>query len=394
MRHIILTVLVFLVGLFFVPKANPANAQGVPIPGVTCNISAVVVYPGTSSQTTFPYIHYVGVPKDIPFSFVIICDKGGTFHAYIAEIPSSGPLITISPTYNGTGSGMYGPFGPLPVSPKTYRLVISAEISGLPADDITCNPWSCDFRVADTWPWELPDPPVDPPGTPPLGSLECPQSSGTFTDPRRYRYNPEPPVLNEAFQIQFNPVSGWSASSFYIQWTSETSSGQIRLSDASADGVWVANVPAQSTQFGWQLYGEPVSASTSVSCGISGVAFSGVGIDGGDGSSGKNPCLDTNGDGKVDTCPTGIGNIPTNLGDFATAVLRIALGISGGIVLILMVIGSIRVMTSSGDPKNVAAGRDMIVAALTGALFIAFSVMIMQFLGTAVVPIPGLVFGT
>ncbi len=114
----------------------------------------------------------------------------------------------------------------------------------------------------------------------------------------------------------------------------------------------------------------------------------------GGGSLGNNPCIDTNGDGKVDTCPTAIGYIPTNLGDFATAVLRIALGISGGIVLILMVIGSIRVMTSSGDPKNVAAGRDMIVAAIAGALFIAFSVMIMQFLGTAVVPIPGLVFGT
>lgn len=111
-------------------------------------------------------------------------------------------------------------------------------------------------------------------------------------------------------------------------------------------------------------------------------------------SSGNNPCLDTNGDGKVDMCPTAIGNIPTNLGDFATAVLQIALGIAGGIVLILMVIGSIRVMTSSGDPQRVAAGRDMIVAALAGALFIAFSVMIMQFFGTAIVPIPGLTFGT
>ena len=101
------------------------------------------------------------------------------------------------------------------------------------------------------------------------------------------------------------------------------------------------------------------------------------------GAPGQNPC-------SASSCDTAIGSIPTNLGDFASAILRIALGISGGIILILMVIGSIRVMTSSGDPQRTGAGRDMIIAAVAGALFIAFSVMILEFLGVAVVPIPGL----
>ncbi len=105
------------------------------------------------------------------------------------------------------------------------------------------------------------------------------------------------------------------------------------------------------------------------------------------GGAGKNPC-----NGGI--CQTALGTIPINLGDFASTLLKIALGISGGIVLILMVIGSIRVMTSSGDPQKMAGGRDMIVAAIAGALFIAFSVMIMQFIGIAIVPIPGLGYFT
>ncbi len=108
---------------------------------------------------------------------------------------------------------------------------------------------------------------------------------------------------------------------------------------------------------------------------------------GNSGTSSKNPCNESG-------CETAVGTIPINLGDFASAILRIALGLSGGIVLILMVIGSVRVMTSSGDPQKMGAGRDMIVAAVAGALFIAFSVMIMTFLGVAIVPLPGLVYFT
>ncbi len=103
-------------------------------------------------------------------------------------------------------------------------------------------------------------------------------------------------------------------------------------------------------------------------------------------SAGFNPCKAG--------CETAIGTIPIKIGDFATTLLRIALGISGGIALILMVIGSIRVMTSSGDPQKMSGGREMIVAAIAGALFIAFSVIIMQFLGVAIVPIPGLVYNS
>lgn len=97
-------------------------------------------------------------------------------------------------------------------------------------------------------------------------------------------------------------------------------------------------------------------------------------------TSGQNPCGP---EGKE--CPTALGKIPTNPKAFAEKVLQIAIGLAGGIAFILMVIGSIRVLTSSGDQQKLSAGRDMIVAAVAGLLFIIFSVLILQFIGIEII---------
>lgn len=100
---------------------------------------------------------------------------------------------------------------------------------------------------------------------------------------------------------------------------------------------------------------------------------------------GRNPCTNTG-------CTTAIGLIPTKLGPFAQKILKIATGLAGGIALILMVIGSIRVLTSAGNQQTLNAGREMIVAALAGLLFLLFSVLILQFIGITIIGIPGLTF--
>lgn len=108
---------------------------------------------------------------------------------------------------------------------------------------------------------------------------------------------------------------------------------------------------------------------------------------------GKNPCpltIDSDGDGEPDTrrCNTALGNITAEIGPFAQTILSIGIGLAGGIALIIMVIGSIRVLTSAGDPKNVAAGREMIIAAVAGLLFLIFSVMILRFVGVRIIDFP------
>lgn len=92
------------------------------------------------------------------------------------------------------------------------------------------------------------------------------------------------------------------------------------------------------------------------------------------GSSGKNPCFGG-------TCVTAIGKIPTNPTAFTGRILDIALGLAGGIALIIMVIGSVKVLMSAGDQQKLNNGRDMIIAAVAGLLFLIFSVLILRFLG-------------
>ena len=96
---------------------------------------------------------------------------------------------------------------------------------------------------------------------------------------------------------------------------------------------------------------------------------------------GQNPC-----DGGI--CPTALGNIPSNPTVFAQKILQIGIGLAGGIALILMVIGSVRVLTSSGDQQRLNGGRDMIIAAVSGLLFLIFAVMILRFIGFNIIGFP------
>lgn len=95
---------------------------------------------------------------------------------------------------------------------------------------------------------------------------------------------------------------------------------------------------------------------------------------------GRNPC-DTNNDGVSDTCPTALGDISTDISSFSSQFLSIAIGIAGGIALVLLVIGSIRVLVSAGNQQALAGGRDMIIAAVAGLLFLIFSILILKFIG-------------
>lgn len=99
---------------------------------------------------------------------------------------------------------------------------------------------------------------------------------------------------------------------------------------------------------------------------------------------GENPCKDFDGDGDIE-CKTAIGDFTPEIGEFAEKILAIGIGLAGGIALIIMVIGSIRVLTSAGDPKSVGAGREMIIAAVAGLLFLIFSMLILRFIGVEII---------
>ena len=162
-------------------------------------------------------------------------------------------------------------------------------------------------------------------------------------------------LLNTA--INLGDLEQVGSTSGSIHWT-----GEVTIPEDTAQGQYIIRVDDGS---GHQVVCEPSSGQ-----------FLTV-IKGEEGTSGRNPCSAT-------SCRTAFGDIPINITKFAGKVLSIALGIAGGIALILLVYGSIRVLTSTGNPQNVAAGRDIIVAAIAGLLFLIFSVLILRALGLIV----------
>lgn len=102
---------------------------------------------------------------------------------------------------------------------------------------------------------------------------------------------------------------------------------------------------------------------------------------------------DSDGDGKNDGIITALGCIPTqDPTKFAGWILKIAIGLGGGIAFLLIVFGAFQVITSSGNPESVKKGTEMITAAISGLIFIIFSLFLLKLIGVNILNIPG--FGT
>lgn len=84
------------------------------------------------------------------------------------------------------------------------------------------------------------------------------------------------------------------------------------------------------------------------------------------------------------TVRTAFGAIPRDPVQLATVVLRIALGLGGGLAFLLMVYGSFRLIFSAGNPEGVQQGREILTAAIIGLLVIIFSTFILQLIGISI----------
>lgn len=85
---------------------------------------------------------------------------------------------------------------------------------------------------------------------------------------------------------------------------------------------------------------------------------------------------------------TAIGCIPINDTTALMAfVLRWALGIAGGIAILLIIASAFIIMTASGDPKKTQGGKELLTAAISGLVLIIFSVFILQLIGVTILDI-------
>lgn len=86
---------------------------------------------------------------------------------------------------------------------------------------------------------------------------------------------------------------------------------------------------------------------------------------------------------------TAIGCIKREPENIAATVIQVGLTVGGGVALLLILAAGFLITTSQGDPKKVSDAKELVVAAITGLLFVIFSVVILQFIGYSVFKIPG-----
>lgn len=99
----------------------------------------------------------------------------------------------------------------------------------------------------------------------------------------------------------------------------------------------------------------------------------------------------------ITPCEDGAQNINTAIGpinvcdinSFTGSILKLGIGLGGGIAFLLMLVAVFMIMTSAGDPKRLQAGQELITSALMGLLLIIFSVFLLQFIGMDILKIPG-----
>lgn len=102
------------------------------------------------------------------------------------------------------------------------------------------------------------------------------------------------------------------------------------------------------------------------------------------------PCADgAFQNGKCTAIPTALGDLSTNPEGFIKSLFAALLSISGGIALLLIMKSGYVIMTANGKPEAIQSGRDQLVAAIVGLIFLIFSFVILQVIGVDVLRIPG-----
>ncbi len=95
---------------------------------------------------------------------------------------------------------------------------------------------------------------------------------------------------------------------------------------------------------------------------------------------------------------TAIGCIPV-MGDdgkynFLNFILRWAIGVGGGVAFLLIVYSGFMIMTASGNPERMQAGKELLTSAISGLILLIFSIFILRFIGIDILGLGEFGFGT
>lgn len=79
-----------------------------------------------------------------------------------------------------------------------------------------------------------------------------------------------------------------------------------------------------------------------------------------------------------------------NLGSFVGSIAVAAVGIGGGVALLLIIIGGLMFSLSRGDQEKVQKAKDMITSAIAGLMLIIFATLILKIIGVDIFGLPGM----
>ncbi|MCA9368758.1 hypothetical protein KC721_00535 [Candidatus Woesebacteria bacterium] len=86
---------------------------------------------------------------------------------------------------------------------------------------------------------------------------------------------------------------------------------------------------------------------------------------------------------------TAVGCIKRQPEEILGRFIRLGIGIGGGVALLMILSAGFQLTISQGNAQKTAQAKEMVTAAITGLLFIIFSVTILQFIGFSILKIPG-----
>jgi hypothetical protein len=86
---------------------------------------------------------------------------------------------------------------------------------------------------------------------------------------------------------------------------------------------------------------------------------------------------------------TAVGCVPTSRTGIVSSFLTLAIGLSGGVILLRLLQASFMLSTSQGEPNKVKEAQEIFTSSFAGLLFVLFSIVILNTIGVNILQIPG-----
>ncbi|MBI2029263.1 hypothetical protein HYT02_02525 [Candidatus Gottesmanbacteria bacterium] len=86
---------------------------------------------------------------------------------------------------------------------------------------------------------------------------------------------------------------------------------------------------------------------------------------------------------------TVFGCLDVGAGGFVNQIYKLIIAFGSGFAFLAIIYGGFKVLTASGDPIQVSAGKHIIMGAISGILLIIFSIFLLRLVGVEIIRLPG-----